>query len=66
VTRTRPRQEPAGFDEVRACVPPAVAALGTRLAPMLHRAIVDLLTGDGGRVPRRTPVQVADRINRRW
>ncbi|WP_327385018.1 hypothetical protein [Streptomyces sp. NBC_01207] len=65
VTRTTPRQEPAGFDEVRACVPAAVAAAGTRLAPMLHRAIVDLLTGTGG-VPRRSPVQVADRINRRW
>lgn len=63
--KTRPRQEVPGFDAVRAAIPAAVAAPGTRLFPGLHRAINDLLTGAPG-IPRRTPEQVIARVNRRW
>ncbi|MDH6189197.1 hypothetical protein EES44_24645 [Streptomyces sp. ADI96-15] len=64
-TKTRPRKESPGFEMVRAAIPPAVAAPGTRLYPGLHRAINDLLDGAPG-IPRRTPEQVIARINRRW
>lgn len=64
-TKTRPRQESDAFVAVRAAVPHAVAAPGTRLYPGLHRAINDLLAGAPG-VPRRSPDQVIARINRRW
>ncbi|MGW6456309.1 hypothetical protein ACWF94_10345 [Streptomyces sp. NPDC055078] len=64
-TKTRPRKESPGFEMVRAAVPAAVAAPGTRLYPGLHRAINDLLDGAPG-IPRRTPEQVIARLNRRW
>ncbi|RWZ73352.1 hypothetical protein EQK42_24790 [Streptomyces albidoflavus] len=64
-TKTQPRKESPGFEMVRAAIPPAVAAPGTRLYPGLHRAINDLLDGAPG-IPRRTPEQVIARINRRW
>ncbi|MFC9341419.1 hypothetical protein ACFT0G_25320 [Streptomyces sp. NPDC057020] len=63
--KTRPRQEVPGFETVRAAIPAAVAAPGTRLFAGLHRAINDLLSGGPG-IPRRTPEQVVARINRRW
>ncbi|MFH8577189.1 hypothetical protein [Streptomyces zaomyceticus] len=63
--KTRPRKESPGFEMVRAAIPTAVAAPGTRLFAGLHRAINDLLTGGPG-IPRRTPEQVIARINRRW
>ncbi|WP_202234447.1 hypothetical protein [Actinacidiphila reveromycinica] len=66
-TKTRPRKESAGFELVRAALPAAVAAPGTRLWTGLHRAINDLLDGNqGAGIPRRTPEQVVARINRRW
>ncbi|MGW6391137.1 hypothetical protein ACWFR1_11670 [Streptomyces sp. NPDC055103] len=64
-TKTRPRKESPGFEMVRAAIPAAVAAPGTRLFPGLHRAINDLLDGAPG-IPRRTPEQVIARLNRRW
>ncbi|MFI0827207.1 hypothetical protein ACH4Q7_22440 [Streptomyces roseolus] len=64
-TKTRPRRESAGFETVRAAIPAAVAAPGTRLYPGLHRAINDLLDGGPG-IPRRSPEQVIARLNRRW
>jgi hypothetical protein len=64
-TKTRPRQESDAFAIVRAAIPAAVAAPGTRLYPGLHRAINDLLNGAPG-IPRRSPEQVVARINRRW
>lgn len=64
-TKTRPRKESAGFEMVRAAIPPAVAAPGTKLFPGLHRAINDLLDGAPG-IPQRTPEQVIARLNRRW
>ncbi|MFJ6014523.1 hypothetical protein [Streptomyces sp. NPDC092952] len=64
-TKTRPRKESTGFEMVRAAIPAAVAAPGTRLFPGLHRAINDLLGGAPG-IPRRTPEQVIARLNRRW
>jgi hypothetical protein len=63
--KTQPRQEAPGFDDVRAAIPTAVAAPGTKLFPGLTRAINDLLTGAPG-IPRRTPEQVIARVNRRW
>ncbi|MEU3065046.1 hypothetical protein [Streptomyces subrutilus] len=63
--KTRPRQEPRGFEDVRAAIPETVARPGTRLFPGLHRALVDLLTGAPG-VNSRTPEQVIAKINRRW
>ncbi|MEU6929019.1 hypothetical protein AB0A05_07625 [Streptomyces sp. NPDC046374] len=66
-TKTRPRTESAGFQTVRAALPAAVAAPGTKLYPGLHRAINDLLDGNvAAGIPRRTPTQVIARINRRW
>lgn len=64
-TKTRPRQESDAFAIVRAAIPAAVAAPGTRLYAGLHRAINDLLNGAPG-IPRRSPEQVVARINRRW
>ncbi|MFD4315056.1 hypothetical protein [Streptomyces sp. NPDC058548] len=63
--KTRPRRESARFEMVRAALPAAVAAPGTKLWVGLHRAINDLLDGGPG-IPRRTPEQVVARINRRW
>lgn len=63
--KTKPRQEAPGFADVRAALPAAVAAPGTRLFPGLARAINDLLAGAPG-IPRRTPEQVIARVNRRW
>lgn len=66
-TKTKPRTQPAGFESVRAAIPAAVAAPGTRLAPMLHRAINDLLDGNpSAGIAARTPEQVIARLNRRW
>ncbi|MFJ7592477.1 hypothetical protein ACIQZO_34930 [Streptomyces sp. NPDC097617] len=66
-TKTRPRKESAGFEMVRAAIPGAVAAPGTKLFPGLHRAINDLLDGNvAAGIPRRTPEQVIARLNRRW
>ncbi|WP_435238201.1 hypothetical protein [Streptomyces sp. YPW6] len=65
--KTSPRQLPAGYDLVRAAIPQEVARPGTQLAPMLQRAIADLLAGTPqARIPGRTPEQVIARINRRW
>lgn len=65
--KTRPRQMPPGYDEVRAAIPPRVARPGTQLYLGLRRAIADLLTGnESSGIPRRTPEQVIARINRRW
>jgi hypothetical protein len=65
MTKTRPRAESDAFAIVRAAIPAAVAAPGTRLYAGLHRAINDLLNGAPG-IPRRSPEQVVARINRRW
>lgn len=66
-TKTRPRKTSPGFDIVRAAIPAAVAAPGTRLYPGLHRAIEDLLTGNpAAGIPSRTPEQIVARLNRRW
>lgn len=65
--KTKPRREAPGFEAVRAAIPAAVAAPGTRLYPGLTRAINDLLVGnDSAGIPRRTPEQVIARMNRRW
>ncbi|MCZ4098014.1 hypothetical protein [Streptomyces sp. H39-C1] len=65
--KTSPRKSSAGFEMVRAAIPPEVARPGTRLYPGLHRAINDLLCGNSAAgIPRRTPEQVIARLNRRW
>ena len=65
--KTTPRQMPAGYELVRAAVPPEVATPGSGLYVGLRRAIADLLEGNpAAGIPARTPEQVITRMNRRW
>jgi hypothetical protein len=65
--RTRPRRMPAGYEMVRAALPPEVARPGTQPWVGLRRAIADLLDGnEEAGIPARTAEQVIARINRRW